>query len=86
MEEEFKYSVVKDGEVVKRFKLEIENDADEQELEVKLDDVKYEVEYEYIDERVFLHIEVNGQDEVVYEKIVTIDETTNEASVEYILQ
>ena len=85
-EEEFKYSVVKDGEVVKRFKLEIENDADEQELEVKLDDVKYEVEYEYIDERVFLHIEVNGQDEVVYEKIVTIDETTNEASVEYILQ
>lgn len=85
-EEEFKYFVVKDGEIANKFKLEIESEAEEETLEVKIDGLKYEVEYEHLDGRVFLHINVRGQGEFVYEKVVTTNEETLEVSVEYILQ
>ena len=85
-EEEFKYMVVKDNELVKSFKLELENEDDAQELEVKIDGVKYEVTYETIEDRTYIHVSVSGQGEYTYEKVVTTNEETNEVSVAYILQ
>ena len=84
-EEEFKYSVVEDGQLTTHFKLEIEQEDGEQALEVKIDGIKYEVEYEVVDQRMFLHIDVKGVGEFTYEKIVNTDELTGEVSVEYIL-
>jgi len=85
-EEEFKYTVVENGQVVRKFKLEIENEDNELQLEVKIDGVKYEIEYEVVEDRVFLHITVKGQGEFIYEKIVTVNEDTNETNVDYIIQ
>lgn len=85
-EEDFKYMVVKDGELAKQFKLEIEHQEGAQELEVKIDGVKYEVTYEVVEERTFIHVTVRGQGEFVYEKVVTTNPETSEVVVEYVLQ
>jgi len=85
-EEDFKYTIVENGQVTKRFKLEIENEDNELGLEVIIDGMKYQIDYEFIDERVFLHIEIKGQGEFVYEKIATTDEVTGNVSITYILQ
>lgn len=85
-EEDFKYMVVKDNELVKSFKLELDHEDDGQELEVKIDGVKYEVTYETIEDRVYIHVSVRGQGEFTYEKVVTVNEETSEVSVDYILQ
>ena len=85
-EEDFKYTIVENGQVTKRFKLEIENEDNELGLEVKIDGMKYQIDYEFVDERVFLHIEVKDQGEFVYEKIATPDEVTGVVSITYILQ
>jgi hypothetical protein len=84
-EEEFKYLVVENGEVVKSFKLELENEDNELELEVRIDGVKYEVEYEVIDDRTFIHVKVQGT-EYTYEKVITTNEETGEVTVSYVLQ
>ncbi|OQA79307.1 MAG: hypothetical protein BWY30_00198 [Tenericutes bacterium ADurb.Bin239] len=84
-EEEFHYMVVKDGEVAKNFKLELENEDNKLELEVKIDGVKYEVEYETVGDRTFIKIKVQGN-EYIYEKVVTTNEETGEVSVSYVLQ
>ncbi len=85
-EEEFKYMVVEKGQRTRQFKLEIEQEDGEQELEVKIDGVKYEVSYQMIDGRTFIHIDTNGRGEFVYEKIIVTDELTGETSLDYILQ
>ena len=80
-EEEFKYLVVENGEVVKSFKLELENEDNELELEVRIDGVKYEIEYEVIDDRTFIHVKVQGT-EYTYEKVITTNEETGEVTVD----
>lgn len=78
--------VVEKGQRTRQFKLEIEQEDGEQELEVKIDGVKYEVSYQMIDDRTFIHIDTNGRGEFVYEKIIVTDELTGETSLDYILQ
>ncbi len=84
-EEEFFYMVVENGEVVKQFKLELENEDNELELKVKIDGVKYEVEYDFVDDKVFINIKVNGDRTYTYQKIVITDEETGETTVSYAL-
>lgn len=85
-EEEFKYMVVEQGVKTRQFKLEIEEEDGLKELEVKIDGLKYEVEYEFIDDKIFIHIDTNGHGEFVYEKIITIDIETEITTIEYVLQ
>ncbi len=85
-EEEFHYVVVENDNVVKDFRLEFENEDSELELEIRIDGVKYEVEYVETDGRTFLHVSVEGDKTYVYEKIVTTNEETGEVTVSYVLQ
>lgn len=85
-EEEFSYMVVKDGVKTSHFKLEIEKEDGEHELEVKIDGLKYDVEYRYIEDKTFIHVKTNGHGTYIYEKVVIIDEETGNVSVEYLLQ
>lgn len=85
-EEEFFYMVVENGNVVKQFKLELENEDNELELEVRLDGVKYEVEYLTVDGKNLIKVKVEGGSTYVYEKVINTDPETGETSVTYILQ
>ena len=85
-QEEFRYLVVENDEVVKHFKLELENEDDKLALEVKIDGVKYEVEYVTVEDKLFIHVSVAGDQTYIYEKVVTTDVETGVTTVEYILQ
>ena len=85
-EEEFHYMVIENGEVVRQFKLELENEDNKVELEVRLDGVKYEVTYFSVDGKNFLKVEVEGDGTYIYEKVVTTDAETGETTISYVLQ
>lgn len=85
-EEEFRYLVVENDEVVKQFKLELENEDDQLALEVKIDGVKYEVEYVTAEDKLFIHVTVAGDQTYIYEKVITTNTETGVTTVDYILQ
>lgn len=85
-EEEFRYLVVENDEVVKQFKLELENEDDQLALEVKIDGVKYEVEYVTVEDKLFIHVTVAGDQIYIYEKVITTNSETGVTTVDYILQ
>ncbi len=82
-EEKFHYYVVTDGQVTRDFFLEFENEDSELELEIIIDGLKYEVEYVEEDGKLYIDIKIDGDETYRFEKVVTVDEETNEVTVTY---
>lgn len=88
-EEEFQYSVVKDGKLSLSYSIEKEqeNQVNEKEVKLVLDGVKYKFEIYNRDQDQFIKVKVENSTEdgkVTFKKVMVTDDTTGEITVDYL--